>query len=166
VREGSLPNTELQVEHGLHFDQASRSDIDELLRLQRHHTRASLNAWMAQDRLCFIARQGSHVVALMWADLDAFNYPPAYRKLSADEAYLFAAIADPDYRGRNVAPALRQYCYDVLRKRGITRFYSYTDYLNSGARRFKAKLNARETELRVSVDMWSIWSGTLTLRRF
>jgi GNAT superfamily N-acetyltransferase len=150
----------------LTFAVASPDDIDQLLRLQAAHTEASLGQWFADGRLCFVAKDGDRIVALMWADLSSFNYLPNYRSLGPHEAYLFAAISDPEYRGHNVAPALRLFCYGTLRHRGISKFYSYSDYLNASARRFKSKLHARELELRLHVDLWHLWSHTFTLARY
>ncbi len=161
----------LAIEKPLHHPDitmslAGVSDLDQLLLLQKEHTRVSLERWFMEGKLCFVARFENELGALMWADLEAFNYPPNFRRLESDEAYLFAAIAAPQLRGMNVTPSLRVYCYETLRKRGIRRFYSYTDYLNVAARRFKAKLNARETALRMYVDLWGLWRRTFTIKTY
>jgi GNAT superfamily N-acetyltransferase len=165
VADATLPDVASDAD-GLQFAVAGPEQIDALLRLQRSHTHASISDWFDAGKLCFLASAGDQVVALMWCDLTAFNYPPHFRALAADEAYLFAALADPAFRGRSVAPALRRFCYQELRRRGIERFYSYTDWLNVPARRFKAKLGARDEALRVGVDLWGRWRGTFTLRRY
>jgi len=151
---------------GLQLSVAAPSHVPELLTLQKDHTEASLAQWFAEGKVCFIAKVDGRISALMWADLEAFNYPPNFRLLAEDEAYLFAAIAAPELRGLNLAPTLRRYCYETLRAQGIRRFYSYSDLLNSPARRFKAKLNARETALRVHIDLWGLWAANFTLRSY
>ena len=166
VREAETVTPGTMENEDLEFAIAGPGDIDELLRLQRGHNKDSIAQWFAEGKLCFTAKHEDRLVALMWCDLDAFNYPPNFRKLSQGEAYLFAAISDPEYRGRSVAPSLRLFCYDELRKRGVTSIYSYTDYYNSAARRFKAKLNARDLRLRVAVDLWGRWSWTFTLKHY
>jgi GNAT superfamily N-acetyltransferase len=166
VREGDVAADVSQDADGLRFSIAGPDQIDALLRLQNTHTDASLREWFDAGKLCFIASDGDQIVALMWCDLAAFNYPPHFRRLAANEAYLFAAVADPAFRGRSVAPALRLFCYQELRRRGVDRFYSYTDWLNVPARRFKAKLGARNEALRIAVDLWGRWQTTFTLRRY
>jgi hypothetical protein len=102
----------------------------------------------------------------MWCDLDAFSYPPNYRKLEPDEVYLFAAVVDRAHRGEGLAPLMRAECYNALRKKGRSRFCSYTDYFNTPARHFKAKLGAREELLRLHVELFGKWSKTVTLSRY
>ena len=102
----------------------------------------------------------------MWCDLDEFSHPPNYRKLANDEVYLFAAFADPKYRGQGLAPLMRTAGYAALREMGRNKFYSYTDFFNTAARRFKAKLGARDEALRVHLVLFEKWSRTLTLRRY
>ena len=166
VEEGRQP-IELALDNPhITLSLAGVSDIDQLLLLQKDHTRASLQRWFMEGKLCFVARFDNRLGALMWADLETFNYPPNFTRLENDEAYLFAAIAAPDLRGMNIAPSLRAYCYKTLRKQGIRKFYSYTDYMNAAARRFKAKLNAQETALRVYVDLWGRWQKTFTIKTY
>ena len=56
--------------------------------------------------------------------------------------------------------------YAALRKMGRSRFYSYTDFLNTPARRFKLKLGARNLALRLHLGLFGKWSKTVTLRRY
>lgn len=166
VREGETPSSLGVATAELPSRFADTADIDALLKLQPSQRREEVANWLADGKKCFIVEDGAKIVAKMWCDLDAFSYPPSYRPLENDEAYLFAAYADPAYRGRNLAPLMRASCYEALRRIGRTRFYSYTDYFNLPARRFKAKLFARDEALRVHVDLWGRWSRTFTLRRY
>jgi GNAT superfamily N-acetyltransferase len=150
----------------IRFDFLTAEDIEGLLQLEPRARREELQNWFLENKLCFGARDGSRLVAKMWCDLEAFHYPPNYRILASDEAYLFAAYTDPDYRGRDLAPLMRTACYAALQKMGRNRFYSYTEYFNTAARRFKEKLGARNEALRVHIDLFGRWSRTLTLRRY
>jgi hypothetical protein len=152
--------------HTFRFGFLTEADIDDLVRLEPGVEAAPLREWFRQGRLCFGAKEGRRLIAKMWCDLEAFHYPPNYRRLESDEAYLYAAYADPDYRGQNLVPLMRVRGYAALRELGRERFYSYTDYFNASARRFKAKLGARNEALRLYIELFGFWRKTLTLRRY
>ena len=95
-----------------------------------------------------------------------FSYQPNYRKLVADEVYLYAAFTDPTYRGHGLAPLMRAAVYASLREMGYRKFYSYSNFFNTAARRLKAKLGAQEEALRIHLELFEKWSKTLTLRRY
>lgn len=169
VREGENESAHGAADDGrqsFRFGFLTEADVDDLVRLEPGVEAAPLLEWFREGRLCFGAKQESRLIAKMWCDLEAFHYPPNYRKLESDEAYLYAAYADPGYRGRNLAPLMRAEGYAALRALGRERFYSYTDYFNAPARRFKAKLGARNEALRLYVDLFGLWQKTLTLRRY
>ena len=100
----------------------------------------------------------------MWCDLDEFYHPTHPHKLTADEAYLFLAYVDPDYRGQGLAPKMRAAAYAALRELGRSKFYSYSGFFNTAARRFKAKLGAREEGLRLHFRLFGNWSKSTTFR--
>jgi RimJ/RimL family protein N-acetyltransferase len=166
VREGETPVNFDQRHNAFSFSVLTAADIEELVRFDPGTERDKLRSWFQEGKLCYGVRNASLLVAKMWCDLKEFNYPPNYRKLAHDEVYLFAARAHPDYRGQNLAPLMRIACYASLRKMGRTRFYSYTDYFNTAARRFKAKLGARDEALRLHIALFGKWSKTLTLRQY
>jgi ribosomal protein S18 acetylase RimI-like enzyme len=148
------------------FGFLTEADIDALLRLESDPPRETLEDWFRRGRLCFGVKDGPRVVAKMWCDPETFNFPPNFRELAEDEVYLFAAYADPAYRGRNLAPMMRYACCKSLGTMGKTRFWSYTDYYNVPARIYKAKLGARDEALRLHLSLFGRWSGTFTLRRY
>lgn len=166
VREGETPVNFDQTHDDFSFGFLTAANIDELVRFEPGTERDKLHNWFREGKLCYGVRNASPLVAKMWCDLKEFNFPPNYRKLENDEVYLFAAYVHPDYRGQNLAPLMRTACYASLREMGHTRIYSYTDYFNTAARRFKAKLGARDEALRLHVDLLGKWSKTLTLRRY
>jgi len=79
---------------------------------------------------------------------------------------LFGAYTDPSYRGQNLAPLMRLNCYAALRAIGRDTIFSYTDYSNTVARRFKQKLGAVDESLRVHVTAFNRFSRTFTLRKY
>lgn len=142
------------------------SEIPELVRLQPGTDPEKLRRWFGAGRLCFGVWDGPRLIAKMWCDLDEFNFPPNRRMLNPREAYLFAAYTDPAYRGRGLAPAMRVACYRALHEKGRSVFYSYTDFCNIPARRFKKKLGALDEALRVHMRLGKGRGKTLTLRTF
>jgi GNAT superfamily N-acetyltransferase len=148
------------------FDFLAENDFEALVEFSRSEERQVLRSWLDQGKRCFVAWDGSRMIANMWCDFEEFNFPPNYRRLDEDEVYLFAAFAHPDYRGQNLAPQMRNRCYAALRSLGRSRFYSYTDYFNVPARRFKEKLGARNETLRLYVRLFGRWSRTITLRTY
>lgn len=87
-------------------------------------------------------------------------------KLKRDESYLFDLYVDKAYRGLGIAQVLRRQSYRQLAMKGINRFYSISSYFNRSTRRFKAKLGAREVELRLLLKLGSIVSLDFRLRRY
>jgi RimJ/RimL family protein N-acetyltransferase len=166
VREAETPVEIAQPPDAYNFSYLTAADVDDLIRLEPGADRERLNTWFREGKLCYGVRDNSRLVAKMWCDLDEFNYQPNYRKLVADEVYLYAAFADPKYRGRGLAPQMRAAVYASLREMGYRKFYSYTDFSNTAARRFKAKLGAQEEALRIHLELFKKWSTTLTLRRY
>jgi hypothetical protein len=148
VRE-SRESTNFEPHHSSYeFGFLTEADLDELIRLEPRNNKCELLDWFRQGKLCFGVKDDNRLIAKMWCDLDTFNYPPNFRHLSPNEAYLFAAYADPDCRGQDIAPKMRTACYSSLQNIGRSSFLSYTDYFNASARRFKSKLGARDEALR------------------
>ncbi len=139
------------------------SDLPELVR------RGSMNAEVCRDRLrrgqlCYAVKDGDRIVAKMWCDLTEVNFVPMRRPLDANEAYLYAAFTDPDVRGQNLAPLMREQCYAALRARGRDVFWSYSDFYNAPARRFKEKLGATETAVGIYFALFGRLGRTVILR--
>lgn len=166
VREGEHQADFYQTQHTFTFDFLNLEDAEELVRFELGASRDEIHKLFRKGKLCYGAKVSQHLAAKMWCDLEEFNFPPNYRKLADDEVYLFAAYSHPDYRGQKLAPIMREACYASLRKMGRTRFYSYTDYFNTAARRFKAKLGARNEAIKLHVNLFGKWSRTFTLKRY
>ena len=165
VREGEaaaiLTNTD-----GFRFALVSDREFDALVEFERTENRETLHEWISLGRRCFSVWDGDKLIATMWCDFDTFNFEPNHRMLEDDEVYLYAAYSDPSYRGQSVAPNMRLRCYAALREMGYSRFYSYTDFFNVAARRFKTKLGARNEQLRFHYRLFGRWSNTITLRTY
>lgn len=164
VREGELPVENVPPTDAYDCGFLSAADIDELIRLDPETDREKLDTWFREGKLCYGIRDNSRLIAKMWCDLDEFYHPTHPHKLAADEVYLYLAYVDPDYRGQGLAPLMRAAGYASLREMGRNKFYSYSRYFNTAARRFKAKLGAREDGLRIHFRLFGRWSKSLTLR--
>jgi GNAT superfamily N-acetyltransferase len=165
VREGDS-RTELSDSDEFRFDFIAENEFDSLVTFERTVDRSTLRSWLDSGKRCFSVWDNDKLIATMWCDFDEFNFAPNYRPLATDEVYLYAAYSDPRYRGRNVAPNMRQRCYAALRELGCSRFYSYTQFFNVAARRFKEKLGARNEQLRLNYCLFGRWSNTVTLRTY
>lgn len=166
VREGENSAAPANVPDQFRLGFLDAEDLDELVKLEPGSNRDEISRWLQEGVLCFGVRDQSRLIAKMWCDPNEFNFPPNYRKLEDDEVYLFAAYSDPDYRGQGLAPLMRSAGYAALRDKGKSRFYSYTEYFNTPARRFKEKLGARNEKLRLHIGLFGKWSKTMTLRRY
>ena len=100
---------------------------------------------------CFALVCKSQIAAFMWCDLNELTFAPCKRMLKEHEAYLFDAHTLKAFRGQNLAPYLRYGCYKILTSMGRYVIYSYSDYFNRPAIRFKKKLNARFLHLGLSI---------------
>jgi hypothetical protein len=97
-------------------------------------------------------------VFLVWAD--------PLLELNEREAYLFGAFVARSFRGHDLAPIVRYRLYEALAELGRHTLYSITLAFNRSSRRFKAKLGARELELRVILGFGRMVALDLRLWRF
>jgi len=149
------------------FCALTQDHIGDLIQLEpKDYTEDKLNNWFDAEKICFGLRDGNRLVAKMWCDLENMFWEPAFRKLKQEEAYLFAAYSDPEYRGQNLAPTLRSACYNALRDMGTSTFYSHSEYFNLPARRFKQKLGGIEKDLQIEFKLFKRWNWTFTAKRY
>jgi GNAT superfamily N-acetyltransferase len=166
VREGETPAAIAQPPEAFRLGFLTAEDVEDLIRLEPETDRKQLIDGFSKGKLCYGVWDKSRLIAKMWCDLDNLYHPPDYRRLDADEVYLYAAFVDPDYQGQGLAPLMRASSYSSLREMGRSKFYSYTDFFNTAARHFKVKLGAREEALRLHLGLFGKWSKTFTLRRY
>lgn len=166
VREGEFQQPLKTADSDFRFSFVDEDEFETVVEFERTVDRQTLRSWLDEGRRCFAVWDGPRMVASMWCDFQEYSFAPNYRLLDVDEVYLFAAYAHPDYRGHNIAPQMRLRCYEALREMGKSRFYSYTDYFNVAARRFKEKLGARNELLRLHIRLVDRWSRTFTLRQY
>ena len=118
---------------------------------------------------CLGAFIGDTLAGYTWSRRDQFSQIRGriqLHQLSHDEAYLFDMYVDRNFRGMSLAPLLRHHLLQHLSSKGVRRFYSITAYFNQSSRKFKAKLGARDLELRFSISFWSRLNADFLLRRY
>lgn len=92
--------------------------------------------------LCFGVKYDNEYVGWTWIKLDEGGFEGKSVPLESHEAYLYDIFTIDQFRGRNIAPHLRERTYEVLKSMGKNKFYSASDLLNEPALRFKRKLRA------------------------
>lgn len=127
---------------------------------ERFHDRLS------RGHVCILVRDGDTVAGYTWADLEEINDSACDFTLQPGDAYLYDAYIAPEYRGRALAPFMRMRCYELLRDRGVRRFFSISDYFNTPAIRFKEKLDARRTRLYLQIQVAGRELGRWLLREY
>ncbi len=164
IREGIASGPPVVADARFRAGFIDEADIPELVRSGSRDA-ATCRDRLQQGQLCYGIKDGERIVAKMWCDLSEINFRPMRRALAPNEAYLYAAYTDPDVRGQNLAPLMREQCYAALRARGRDVFWSYSDYYNAPARRFKEKLGAIETAVGLYVSIFGRPVRTVILRR-
>lgn len=150
----------------LEVDWLEDHELGEILHLEGKGMLDELQQRAANGHRCYVAKLGARVVAKMWCDLQEFHYPPCQFDLQDNEAYFYAAHTEPGHQGMGISPFLRENCYKALAKEGITNFYSYTEYFNIPAKKFKRKLGARNIALCLHVSLFDHISWNWTLRKY
>ena len=153
--ESPVPN-EISIDSKFEFSQLNESDLPGIHNLRPGMNLERYRNLLRAGKLCYGLKDGEDLVAKMWIDLEDINSLLYSRPLAAREAYLFDAFSDESYRGKNLAPFLRLKCYAEAQALGRTDIYSISDFTNTPARRFKAKLGATDEAL---IIYWQLFNG-------
>jgi GNAT superfamily N-acetyltransferase len=135
----------------------SQEDITEMLRIALRKVGAAHIRELMTTSSCMGVFCDDQLAGYSWASPIRVPIPTgtgqALFELAPDEAYLFDMYVAPQYRGLRLAGLLRSQLYRALAAQGRTRAYSITLAFNRSSRRFKARLGAREIELRLYVHV-------------
>lgn len=115
---------------------------------------------------CLGLKKDNNLAAFTWCNLREATLKYNLFSLNKDEAYLFDAYTLMDFRGKGVAPFLRYHLYTELQKLSRTKLYSYSDYFNTSAVRFKQKLGANKMKLLLIVDLFGKWHFSFYLKDY
>jgi len=91
----------------------------------------------------------------MWTSFNEIRYCSTNITIKSNEGWLSSMYTMDSFRGRNVAPFLRYKSYELLNTMGRDVFYSYSDYFNTPAVRFKEKLNAKKLKLILFIRLFN-----------
>ena len=115
---------------------------------------------------CLGLKKDNELAAFTWCNLKEATLKYNRFSLKKDEAYLFDAYTLMACRGKGIAPFLRYHLYTELEKLGRTKLYSYSDYFNTSAVKFKLKLDAKKVKLILIVDLFGKWHFSFILKNF
>lgn len=130
------------------------------------HTRQELVKRLSDGWLCLGLNHHSRMIAWMWSNPNACDSRLLRFPLRENEAYLTDARTLEEFRGKNLAPYLRQELYRRLRDMGRTEIYSITEYFNRPAVAFKKKLGAKASGFYLHVLLLKKLEFTVRLRKY
>lgn len=107
-----------------------------------------------EGQLCYGMKYKDEIAAIMWANLKECVFRPGNSKLGKDEAYLHSMYTLESFRGYNIAPYLRYKCYEALNMMGRDKLYSITEYFNKSAIKYKQKLQAKNLDLYLIINLF------------
>jgi hypothetical protein len=126
---------------------------------------ANLKERLGKGQLCFGLRYQGRPVSFNWFDFEEFLYGKQRFPMKKNEAYLFDAYTDMDFRGQGLVPYVRYQSYKELAKMGRTRLYSGSDFFNTSSIRFKRKLKAQLVEFYLLIILLKKWHIRFCLKR-
>ncbi len=155
VRENERDMKAMPLPTGFAFRKYDAGDNLLLLRSRgREESNRTYLKRFEQGNCCYGLELEGRVVAVIWCDFDAITGLLYQKPLEPYSVYFFDVFSHPEYRGQNLAPALRQRVYAELEKDGIRHYRSITEYFNTPARRFKEKLGASNEWLGVYLRLF------------
>ncbi|RJP84781.1 MAG: GNAT family N-acetyltransferase [Desulfobacteraceae bacterium] len=132
----------------------------------RKFSEADLLKRFNEGQKCLGMKKGGAIIAFNWCNFKELTFKWHRMPLGKNEAFMFDAYTLPDYRGKGIAPFLRHHFYKELEKISITRLYSYTDYFNTPAVKFKLKLGAEKEKLNLYIVLFNKWPFHFILKDY
>jgi hypothetical protein len=132
----------------------------------RKFSKKTLLQRLEDGQKCLGLKKDNALVAFTWCNFKEFSFKWHQFPLKPDEVYMFDAYTVPEYRGKGIAPFLRYHCYKEMKTLGRKSLYSYSDYFNSSAVKFKLKLNAQKVGLNMYVVLFNKWPFHFQLKDY
>lgn len=129
------------------------------------HSEKELLSRLDKGCKCFSLKHHSEVIAYMWCNFSRCESWISF-SLEPNEVYLFDARSFKAYRGKNIAPFLRNQLYKHLRKMGYGKFYSVSDAFNTSAINFKRKLGAKNLRLFIHIRLFKKFQKNILLKNY
>jgi len=133
---------------------------------RRRFTEADLLKRLGEGHKCLGLKRDGALVGFTWCNLKEISMKWYQSPLKENEAYLFDAYTLMPYRGMGIAPYLRNSVYKELKKVGRTALYSYSDFFNTPAIKFKQKLKAEKIKLNIVIELFKKWHFTFNLKDY
>lgn len=126
------------------------------------------NRRLSEGELGLLARYDGEIAGFCWANMEACTRPSGKFLLTTeeDQCWLHDMVVATRFRGKKLAPMIREAQFKLLVERGIARGVSASMYFNKPAIRFKQKLNARILELRCEVILFRRFDFDFGLRKY
>lgn len=125
-----------------------------------------LLADLKNGEICIGLKNKDKIAAYMFIKCKPFTFRKRFFDLQPSESYLHSMYTFEAYRGLNLAPYLRYHSYKYLEEKGITTYYSVSEYFNKSTIRFKKKLNSKPIKLYLSLVILKKWTFNFTLRSY
>ena len=125
-----------------------------------------LLADLKNGEICLGLKNNGEIAAYMFIKCKPFTFRKRKFHLNTSESYLHSMYTFEAYRGKNLAPYLRYQSYKYLEAKGITTFYSVSEYFNKSTIRFKKKLNSQPVKLFLSLVLFKKWTFNCTLKKY
>ena len=106
---------------------------------------------LKNGEICIGLKHKDEIAAYMFIKCRPFTFRRRDFKLKPVDSYLHNMYTLEAFRGKNLAHYLRYYSYKLLEKKGVTNFYSISDYFNKSTIKFKKKLTSKPLYLYLSV---------------
>jgi len=127
---------------------------------------AKLLSLLNAGEKCIAIKHKDEIAAFMWINFTEFSYKSTAVQLKSNEAYLYFMNTMETYKGKNLAPYLRYKSYEILNEMGRDKLYSISDYFNSPAVKFKAKLNSKKLKLIIDILIFKKLHWNFTLKSY
>lgn len=121
------------------------ADRDELAELKNLADEANLQAWNGTTRSVAVARKHDEPIGVAWIATEFFVEPDLglHYRLQSDDAWLFAAVVDPQYRRQGVYTALLRFLINELTDEGRGRLLLGVATGNEASRAAHSRVGAR-----------------------
>ena len=130
------------------------------------YSEAKLLPLLDNGELCIGLKKNDEIAAFMWINFKEIKFKTNIIYLNNNEAYLWFMYTLESYRGENLAPYLRYKSYEILKDRGLEKFFSISEYFNTPAIKFKMKLNAKKLKLILFIQLFNKFRWNFVLRSY
>ena len=169
MEEVFIDQDELKIIPGIEDFEITVLTRDDMAYLGNHAERSvtteQYNRMMDNGCICVAAKHRGEIASYSWADQYQLSYKGRIIALKQNEAYLFDARTYKAFRGKNLAPYVRNELYKLLKQKGIDRFLSVTLCSNTASMKFKQKLGAKPIELFLYVGLFRKFNLHFRIRK-